>query len=237
MDQWVPIFSEAQLLTRSSGTLEQKLEQLIEFARSHPEYFDYPAYWLAVEAYDFRPDFLKLVNWVREGLDAYRPDGGLQFLKLDLGDCPDSFNLYRSGGQNLMSERKFNAIFSHNLLICDETDDCFEPEVADPYKLQYGDNRLSFCDHHISELENPILNWDHHDNNEDIENCACLLWLTLGSLALIEQLSDSDYCKAVLGTTARLYLLAGFESLFFPVCVVTPVGIQFEGPDSETLTT
>jgi len=228
MDQWLPIFSEAQLLTRRGGTLEQKLLQLTEFARSHPEHFDYPAYWLAVEVYDFRPDFLKLVDWAKEGLNAYTPDNGLQFLHLDLGDWPEIFQIYRTGGQNLISEQKFNGVFSRNLLICDEIDECFEAKVADPYTLQFGDNLRSLCRHHVSELDNPILNLDHQDGNEDIENCACLLWLTLGSLALIEPFRDNEYCKTILGTAARLYLLAGFESLFFPVCVVTPSGIQFE---------
>ena len=231
MDEWQSMFGQVQSIVRSNQPLQQSLEQLFEFAHSNPTLFEDLEFWSRAENYKFQPDFAVLTDWAKQGLEALALETGWQFLLLDLGDCPEAFRLYRPGGQKMMSEEKFRTTLLSSIVIhTRDIEDCFGSEVLSPFNHLFGNDRAELSDHHVSEIPNSILDWTKNDSDDGSEwhdDSGYLLWLVLGSLALVEPLRDKDFCKAVLKGRNRLYLLSGYEEIFFYAAAVTSEGVSF----------
>ena len=228
MDEWTLMFAQVRSIMQSSQTLQQSIKLVVKFARSNPQVFDEPEFWNAVERYDFQPDFAVLTRWTKEGFEALEPEIGWQLLLLDLGDCPETFRLYKPGGQQLMLEQQFRNILLGELVVSvSDLDTCFKAGVSSPFNQLFGSDRKDLCDHSVSELPNSILNWTGDDRYDYHGNNGYLIWLMLGSLALVEPLKDKDFFKAVLKGRDRLYLMAGYEEIFFHAATVTSEGILF----------
>ena len=229
MTDWLEMFREARRIVRQLLPLDESLVQAIKFAKNNPGICDEPEYWQQVKAHDFHPAFDKMVGWGKAGITQITPSEGWEFLLLDLGDCPDLFRLYRPGGQEVMSEPKLRALLTQELLIeAGAFEECFDSDTEDTFDLLFG-NTQDFADHHVSELGDDILDWtgDAEDDDDHGDN-SCLLWLMLGSLALLSPFSDTDYCRRVLQGRDKLYLLSGFESLFTHLATVTATGLVYE---------
>ena len=202
---------------------------MIAFARSNPALFDEPEFWDQAQGHDFRAAFATLTSWAKQGLEALALHAGWQFLLLDLGDCPETFRLYSPGGQGRMSKERFRDILLGRLIVGpSEMEGCFGPDTPDPFGLLFGPGRANLSDHHVSELGDGLLDWTDSAEAEFHGNSGYLLWLLLGSLALVKPLHDAAYCRAILGGRDRLYLLSGYEEIFFYVATVTPEGILYE---------
>ncbi len=229
MDEWQVMFAQMQSLTRKSQPLQQNLNQVIGFARNAPTIFDEPEYWNQAQKHDFQTAFATLTNWAKQGLEALNLESGWQFLLLDLGDCPEAFRLYSPGGQKRMSEQQFRGILSSKLIIStSDMENCFGSEVPNPFGQLIGEGRSELSDHHVSELGDSLLDWTDDGETDYHGKSGYLLWLTLGSLALIEPLWDKDYCKAILRGRDKLYLLSGYEEIFVYLATITPEGILYE---------
>lgn len=229
MDEWQIMFGQVQSITRSNQSLQQNLAQIFAFVRSNPALFDDLEFWNQAQAYNFQPDFAVLADWARRGYEAIEPDTGWQFLLLDLGDCPETFRLYRPGGQKMMSEKKLHGILLNNLIVDpSEMGNCFGPEVPSPFNQLFGKDLTELSEHHVSELSGSIMNWTENGNDNFRGNSGYLLWLMLGSLALVKPLQDRNFCKAILKGRDKLYLLSGYEEIFFYAATVTPEGISFD---------
>ncbi len=229
MDEWQVMFEQVQSIMWNSQTLEQSLEQLFAFVRSNPAFFDDLEFWNQARSYDFRPDFAVLAEWAKQGFEALEPETGWQFLLLDLGDCPETFRLYCPGGQKSMSEEKLHGILLNNLIVDpSEMGNCFGPEIPSPFNQLFGKDLTELSGHHVSELSGSIMDWTENGNDNFRGNNGYLLWLMLGSLALVEPLHDKNFCKAILKGRDKLYLLSGYEEIFFYAATVTPEGIMYE---------
>lgn len=229
MDEWQIMFGQVQSITRSNQSLQQNLEKLFEFVRRNPALFDDLEFWSRAEDYNFRPDFAVLADWAKQGFEALEPETGGQFLLLDLGDCPETFRLYCPGGQKRMSEEKFCGALSNNLIVStSDMEECFGLEIPSPFHQLFGKNLTELSDHHVSELSGSIMDWTGNGSHDFHGNGGYLLWLMLGSLALIEPLRDKNFCKAILKGRDRLHLLSGYEEILFYAATITPEGISFD---------
>jgi hypothetical protein len=235
VDEWEAMFREVQGITRQALPLQQSLQQVVAFARNNPALFDAVEYWESALEHDFRPAFATTTEWAVEGLEALAPKSGWEFLLLDLGDCPEIFRLYSPGGQGLMSEQRLRAVLGGELIIgTSDLEGCYGPEVADPFGQLFGDGIEELGGGHVSELRDTVLDWtgggDDQDDATDFHgNSGYLLWLMLGTLALVEPLRDGAFCQSILRGRERLYLLSGYEEIFFHVATVTPSGISYTG--------
>ena len=228
MTDWLEMFREIRRVAKQSVSLDEALAQLIEFANRNPALCDEPEYWRQVKSHELRPAFETMTGWGKAGIAKLTPKEGWEFLLLDLGDCPETFRLYSPGGQELMSELKLRAILSQKLVIeAGALEECFATTPENSFNLLFR-NAQDFADYHVSELDNDILDWtDDTEDADDHGNNGCLLWLLLGSLALLSPFNDGDYCRQALQGRDKLYLLSGFESLFTHLATVTAAGLVF----------
>ncbi len=223
------MFEEVRKIVRMGQPLSEALTQVIEFADSNPDLCDEPEYWQQVKAHDFHPAFDTIVGWGKAGTAQLTPKEGWEFLLLDLGDCPETFRLYRPGGQELMSEPKLRTLMNKEPVIeAGAFEECFTNETENAFHLLFGAPQ-ELADHHVSELSDDLLNWtgdaedaDYHGDN------GSLLWLLLGSLALLSSFIDIDYCKRILQGRDKLYLLSGYEEIFSYLATVTAAGLVYE---------
>ena len=223
------MFETVQSIARDALPMGQSLKTIIALARSSPTLFEGAEYWNQAQGHDFQAAFSALTGWAKQGFAALGPRTGWQFVLLDLGDCPEVFRLYSPGGQELMSEQKFGDVLTSELIIrTSDMEYCFGSDVADPFDHLFGRARVELSDHHVSELGDNILDWTDDAEMDFHGNSGYLLWLTLGSLALMEPLRDVGYCKAILQGRDKLHLLSGFEEIFYYIATVTPDGLSYE---------
>jgi len=229
LDNWSAMFEEVRCIVRQGLPLSESLFQVIEFANSNPALCDEPEYWRQVKSHEFRPAFDTMIGWGKAGLVQIAPSKGWEFLLLDLGDCPETFRLYSPGGQKLMSDLRLRVLLSQKLVIeAGAFEECFATTPENSFNLLFR-NAQDFADHHVSELNDDILDWTGDtEDADDHGNNGCLLWLLLGSLALLSPFNDSDYCRQTLQGRDKLYLLSGFESLFTHLATVTAAGLVYE---------
>lgn len=229
MTDWLAMFEEVRRIVKQSLPLDESLAQVIQFAENNPALCDDLEYWNRVKSHDFRPAFEATIGWGKAAMVQLTPKEGWEFLLLDLGDCPETFRLYRPGGQELMSEQKLQALLSQEPVVeAGAFEECFTNETENAFDLLFGSTQ-ELADHHVSELGDDILDWtgDSEDNDDHGDN-GYLLWLLLGSLALLSPFSSVDYCKRILQGRGRLYLLSGYESLFTSLTTVTAAGLVYE---------
>ena len=228
MIDWQEMFRGVQTIAQSAESFEQGMSQTIALARSDKRKYDEPAYWDLVERSASQLPTSAVVGWAREGLESLDRAADWDFVLLDLGDCPEVFDLYGLGCRAAFVEDRFRGlVLSTSVIEFHEFEECFAADVSDPESELYDCERLEWVYHNVRELEHDILSWnmdsvDFHGNN------GYLLWLALGSLALAAPLKDQDYCRAILRGRSRLYLMPGFEEIFFYLATVTPQGLSFE---------
>ena len=229
MDSWSAMFGEIRRVVKQSLPLDEALAQVVEFADSSPALCDEPEYWRQVKSHEFRPAFDTMIGWGKAGRVQIAPSKGWELLLLDLGDCPETFRLYSPGGQELMSELKMRVLLSQKLVIeAGAFEEYFATKPENSFNLLFR-NAQDFADHHVSELNDDILDWTGDtEDADDHEKNGCLLWFLLGSLALLVPFRDVDYCRQSLQGRDKLYLLSGFESLFTHLATVTAVGLVYE---------
>ena len=223
------MFEEVRRIVKQSLPLDESLAQVIQFAENNPDMCDEPEYWQQVKAHNFRPAFESIIGWGKAAMVQLTPKEGWEFLLLDLGDCPETFRLYRPGGQELMSEQKLQALLSQEPVVeAGAFEECFTAETENAFNLLFS-NAQDFADHHVSELSDNILDWTGDSEDDDYHgDNGYLLWLLLGSLALLSPFSDVDYCRRTLQGRDKLYLLSGFEEIFTSLATVTDAGLVYE---------
>ncbi len=92
----------------------------------------------------------------------------------------------------------------------------------------YSAGLSTLVSHNVQCLGDAMLTWNVPGTEGYYGNNGYLLWLAFASLALLAPLCDLAYCKRILGGRQRLYLLSGFEEIFFHLATVTPVGLTFK---------
>ena len=229
MADWLAMFEEVRRIAGPSLPLDESLAQVVEFAENNPDMCDDLEYWQQVKAHDFHPAFDVMVGWGKVGIAQLTPKEGWEFLLLDLGDCPETFRLYRPGGQELMSEPKMRTLMNEEPVIeAGAFEECFVAETENAFNLLFGAAQ-ELANHHVSELSDNILNWTSDSEDADYhEDNGSLLWLLLGSLALLSSFSEIDYCRRALQGREKLYLLSGFEEIFTYLATVTDTGLVYE---------
>lgn len=229
MDEWELIFGKVQSLSQSAGSVQEGLNEILAFAHDNADTFDEPEYWKQVENHNFLPAINVVRSWMIAGLESPAPKSEWEFLLLDLGDCPETFRLYSPGGQDLIDESKFrNLVFNDLVIECGAFENCFSAAVGEPFDILFGPQRREYSEHHVSELDDTLLNWSDDEEMDFHRWNGYLLWLAVGSLALVDQLRDASYCNRILRGRERIYLLAGYEEIFFYLATITPTGLQFE---------
>ncbi|MGA9768763.1 MAG: hypothetical protein WBV94_06975 [Blastocatellia bacterium] len=228
MTDWLKMFQGVQTIARSAKTIAEGLNLTVTFARNDVNEYDDPEYWSRVERCSSQFPSNAVVSWAREGLEKLDPAEGWGFLILELGDCPDTFRLYKLECESLFAEDKLRSlILSASAVEFGDFAGCFDAAEADAENELYSCEQYELTDHSIEELENDILPWAGGSYDYKGDN-GYLLWLVLGSLALIEPLRDLKYCNEILRGRDRLYLLSGFEEIFLYLATVTPEGLSFE---------
>lgn len=228
MEPWETMFGGVQKIVRESKTWGEGLTQTISFARRHSQFFDDADYWNRVDEATQWP-LAKLQRWGEEGLSRFKSDEW-SILFLDLGDAPETFALLQYDWENLIDEDKFRKIvFSQNVVDDEDFANCLVEDRADVEVVLFAHKPLELAYHNVRNLGHEILNWHTYLNSFDYAgDNAYLLWLAMGTLALIEPLRDAQKCRAFLGDCPRVYLLAGYEEIFFYAGTVTPNGLEFE---------
>jgi hypothetical protein len=227
MTDWEDMFRVAQRIARSSTSVRDGVKRTIAFARRRGDDYD-ASYWDDVE---HRLPELKVdgvVAWARAGLSALRMGTAWECLILDLGDCPDSFSLFATG--EYLSEKKTRATTLASSLV--EAEDLMAcTKEADDYRL--WQREVELVDRNVRELKDKLLSWNRRRSRDDIDgpyrgDNGYLLWLMVGTLALLEPLRDPTFRRRVVGRRPRIHLLAGFEQIFFYLATVTQKTLVFE---------
>ena len=230
MDEWQIMFRGVQAIARTANSFGQGLEQTIGFARRNTKLFNDPDYWERVEQHSFQRAAHRVINWAKEGLESLDCKESWEFLILDLGDCPEIFSLYSPGRQELLAEAKLRKwLFGGSVIGAEELEQCFALDVGDAFQELFGEERIEWVYHNVRKLHDELLSWNAGGSVEFHGNNGYLLWLTFGSLALLEPLRNVDYGGEILRGRSRLYLLSGFESIFLYLATLTPEGLCFEG--------
>jgi len=87
----IPDYTEAvATIIQSSESLEQKLQQFLDWAASSPRY-RYLRIWKKIKASDLTEDAATVQDWYLSGIDNLTE--GVHFLALNVGDCPEIYNL------------------------------------------------------------------------------------------------------------------------------------------------
>ncbi|MGV3721392.1 MAG: hypothetical protein ACO1SX_10835 [Actinomycetota bacterium] len=230
MNQWEEMFRWVQGLLRSGCSVEEALRRALQFAQSRPDLFPETSFWTQVERHLTKLPVDRVVDWAREGLENLGPGQGWKLALLDLGDCPESFFLYSPGGQELLEEEKIRrSLFADAVIDCCFLEECFDQPVDDPFEQLFGDDaRKERTYHNVRELKDEILTWNVGGSVDFQGNSGYLLWLTIGSLALLQLLRDDDYRRRILRGRERLYVLCGYEEIFFYAATATRQGLLFE---------
>ncbi len=225
MESWQTMFGGVQKIVRDAESFSEGLTRTISLARRHPALFD-ESFWNDVDQTPQWP-YQTLIRWAEEGLANFQSEEW-SVLFLDLGDGPDIFHLYQLNYIGIFTEDKLRPlILSETVVGYDELAECLAENHADSetFLSSCPSRELSF--HHIKELQAHRLNWRRLPGNYNGDN-GYLLWLAFGALALIEPLRNAENCQKFLGNCPRLYLMVGFEEIFFYAGTVTPNGLISE---------
>lgn len=241
MSNWEMMFRGVQQVTRSAKSVEEGIRQIITYARKNKGEYGEPEHWRRLDQLETEYPIHQVTEWAKEGLTALPKTNGWEFILLDLGDAPDTFHLYRityySNAQNSLQwighDGSFNQDDLRHLLSANSViefgmlDDCFD---ADPTQDSL-DNTFdieTLSSHTVEELNNEVFSWNKNGSLNWHGSSGELAWLAFGSLALIEPLRNLDFCRRILDGRSRLYLLSGFEEIFFHLATVTPDGLTFD---------
>lgn len=233
MTEWDKMFWAVKEISRSSRSVHEGLKRIVFFARSISNQYDDPEYWDQVEFQLFQLPGAEIVEWSKAGLEEVKVGKGWDALILDLGDCPETFNLQTYGFGAQFDEGKFNRVISSKQAIhYQEFAECYPDTVANPKDalntLYFtGNNRTELVYRNVTSLNDGILSWNQSGSFDFHGDNGYLLWLAIGSLALIEALREANYCREILAGRDRLYLLSGFEEIFFHLDTVTAEGLTY----------
>jgi hypothetical protein len=232
MDEWELMFRATHTMVASTTNWQEGLNQVVAAARANPAVFNEPDFWDRAERHDLRSAVDVVVAWSEECFGALGPGKGWGVLLLDLGDCPELFRPYLPGGQGVMSEGQFLERLSRQPVFdCLELTSCFPSGEPDPEGQLFRRGRVRLAYHNVRELDDELLSWNASPTVADFRGFnGYLLWLAVGSFALAAPLRDPEYCRRVLRGRDRLYLLAGFEQVFFHLGTATPEGIRHAAP-------
>jgi hypothetical protein len=223
---WEIMFQRVQCLVRTSRSWDSLLKRLIAFARAKPDLFD-TSYWHRVEHHSFSPAIRTIREWSKSAWQGLGPKSGWEILRLELGDCPEVFELGTFQDQDKLSETKVRGLLTRKskVLECDEFAQCFTSSVEAPFSFL----KTIGLAHNVEELNDSLLSWnvqgvDYHGND------GYLLWLALGTFAALEPLHDECYRRRILQGRDRIHLVSGFEEIMFYVATVTPCGLRYLMP-------
>ncbi|MBW3623152.1 MAG: hypothetical protein KY468_07040 [Armatimonadetes bacterium] len=227
MPEWKLMFGGVQALTRSMPSMEEGIRQTVAFAREYPEEFDDPKFWDRVEDHIHRLPYDTVSAWAHEGLEALEPAEGWEVLFLDLGDAPETFFLYGKDFASFDEPSLRDLILSLTVVEYTHFEDHLLSRGADPDQTLYRRPPVERVYHNVYELGDRLLSWNEGSMDYNGSN-GYLLWLAFGSFALLEPLREQEYCRRILKNRNKLYLLSGFEQIFFYLGTVTPEGLRFE---------
>ncbi len=233
MTDWDKMFWAVKEISCSSRSVHEGLKRIVFFARSISNQYNEPEYWDQVEAQLFQLPVAEIVEWSKAGLEEVKEGKGWDALILDLGDCPETFDILTYSFGTQFDESKFSQVISSKQVIhYQDFAECYPDTVTNPKDAL---NALYFTSSHraelvyrnVTSLNDDILSWNQRGSFDFHGDNGYLLWLAVGSLALIEALREPSYCQKVLTGRDKLYLLVGFEEIFFHLDTVTAEGLTY----------
>ena len=242
MSDWDMMFRGVQQATRPASFVEEGIGQIIAYAHSNKREYGEADYWQHLDKLETDYPTHQVTEWAEEGLTALPDSEGWELLLLDLGDAPDTFHLYRvtyfSTSQNNLqwvghdgsfNQNKLRHLLSTNSVIeFGMLDDCFDEDPMEDGQSQASSDIETLSSHNVGELDSEIFSWNKRGALNWHGSSGELAWLAFGSLALIEPLRDPEFCRRVLGSRSRLYLLSGSDEIFFHLATVTRDGLTFD---------
>lgn len=213
-EPWTTMFIGVRQIARNTSGITSGIRAAEQFALARPTLFD-ADYWNRCVDHKALP-LATVVEWAHEswealaslGLKPKRDD----FLLLDLGDAPETFEVSLVQGRPALHEALLKQTFS-------------DAELREFYAARHELTGYNVCC-----LHDPILSWNFHESGDHHGNNGDFLWLCVGALALLEPLREVESRRALLQTRAALPIVCGFESLFCPLALATPDVLIF--PDS-----
>jgi hypothetical protein len=220
---WRRMFCNVQEIVCTSSSIISGVRQAISLGRA--EYGD-QAFWDGVQNEVLRLPLGDIVAWAREGLTRLPYTDSCEPLVLDLGDTPEIFDLMAFRNPEVFAEDKLRQLILSECVISGaEFAKCTQAEDNGLRWPRWPDDHLAY--HKLVELNNSTLN-EVYDSSGDHSESSYFLWITIGSLALIEPFRDAGICKQVMKGRDKLYLLSGFEEIFTYLATVTANGLLFE---------
>lgn len=173
---------------------------LAALARRRSPYRD-SSIWDEVATIDWSRDAAKLRRWILSGLKALANRRDVALVGIDLGDCPEIFNMrgWKAADGARFSKRVGAFLDTESVAWGDESDLCYERTDSLPGRIWKA---FPLCD------QSPRI---------DIES-GYLLWFGFAAFVLAETLrsGDVDY-ERIIGERAQIPLFLGFEELFLAV--------------------
>lgn len=233
MTDWDKMYWAVREISRSSYSVHEGLKRTIFFARSISNQYDEPEYWDQVEYQLHQLPIAAIVEWSKAAMEELKAGEGWDALILDLGDCPEVFGIHTYSFGTRFDEGKFDSLISSKQVIhSQEFAECYPSTVANPKDtlnaLYFtGNNRVELVYRNVASLNDGILSWNQNGSYDFRGDNGYLLWLAVGSLALVEALREPSYCQKILAGRDKLYLLSGFEEIFFHLDTVTAEGLTY----------
>jgi hypothetical protein len=216
MENWERMFAGVQRIVWEATSLQDGMTRLLAFAAQQPDQYDEPDYWQQAAVTPM--PFDTIMGWVREGGAAFAPDPDkkLAVLVLDCGDAPDLF---------LMQEWRLSA--------SDDAAPALRELKTYPLWSAYDiekqitiEKSIRLAYHNVDELKHPILSWNHAGHDYAGDN-GYLLWLAVAALAWRECLRDVQFCQSLLKSCDEIFLLVGYEEIFFYFGRISEQGFEF----------
>jgi hypothetical protein len=220
MTDWNALFTGLRQIVRTTDSTAQGLTAVVTFAQA----LEQPNFWSSVAKHDFRESIATVTGWGKDGLNQFELQRSWDILILDLGDCPDVFCLYHPNYEPALSKEKLVALLPQPSIAYTDLENCIAPN----HKVREDGAYYEFVElyyTYLNKLEDSLLTRPLSATTADSQY---LLWLAVGTFALLEPLRNPAYCKKILNGYQKIYLFTGFEEVFFYLASVTPTGLQFE---------
>ncbi len=217
------MYAGVQAIVRNADSTPDGLRRTIEFAQANSDAYDARGFWSSIEDRLNSLPVNSVVDWARQGVARLATLPGWDALILDLGDCPEAFQLAWLGDSTIFAESKLRqTLFSRPDVHFSQLQNCILPERS---KYTWPTQPLVY--HNVRELGDRHLSWNLQSHDYGDDN-GYLLWLSVGSLSLLDAFRQENNSIAILKGRPRLYLLSGFEELFLYLATVTPMGLIYE---------
>jgi len=184
--------------------------------------------WDRVKADQMGSVVTRVIKWADAGLNEAVLGADAGVLLLNLGDCPQFFELRLIPLPVSFDQAVLERIAGKGSYFeFGQLYECVTAEDPETALFRIWDSGKAVVEHDVSELEHDLLSWNVDGSLDYHGEEGYLLWLLTAGFALAKALKKRGVFRRLLGKGRVVYVLVGFESIFTMLCVVDRRGVRF----------